>query len=103
MDSRNATSLPGLAVGPTQLDLLDGLTTAPSGPVAVRVSRSHLLGRGSAHKIQGTYGLTSFASSVPDGPLASWESRLRQRLATHGSTEWDLTWKVKTTPGGRVI
>lgn len=90
-------------VGPTQLGLLDGLTSGPSGPVVVRVSRSHLLGKSSAKTIQGTYGPTSFHSSVPAGPLSSWESRLRQRMAMSGSTEWDLTWRVKTTPGGRVI
>ncbi|PZS72827.1 hypothetical protein A7X75_00695 [Stenotrophomonas maltophilia] len=51
----------------------------------------------------GTCGPTSFASSVPDGPLSSWESRLRRRLARTGSTECLLTWKQRTTPAGRSL
>lgn len=51
----------------------------------------------------GTCGPTSFASSVPDGPLSGWENRLRQRLARIGSTECLLTWKTSATPAGRPL
>lgn len=51
----------------------------------------------------GICGRTTFASSVPAGPLSSWESRLRERLATIGSTEFDLIWREKTTPAGQSI
>jgi len=47
--------------------------------------------------MRGTYGPTFSESSVPAGPLSSWESRLRQRLAKVGSSECDLTWKVSGT------
>lgn len=53
--------------------------------------------------IQGICGRTFIGSSVPDGPLSSWESRLRERLATVGSTECALIWRVKTTPAGASI
>lgn len=52
---------------------------------------------------QGICGRTFFASSVPGGPLSSWESRLRERLATVGSTESALIWKAKDTPAGQSI
>ena len=51
----------------------------------------------------GTCGPTTFASSVPDGPLSQWENKLRQRLARRGSTECSLTWKASDTPGGRSL
>jgi hypothetical protein len=53
--------------------------------------------------IQGICGRTFIASSVPDGPLSSWESRLRERLATVGSTESALIWREKATPVGQSI
>lgn len=53
--------------------------------------------------IQGICGRTFIASSVPDGPLSLWESRLRERLATVGSTESALIWKAKDTPAGQSI
>ena len=99
----NAISSPAGASGPSQLDLLDGLTTDHSGPAPVRASRSRLPAKGSEPMIQGICGRTFIASSVPDGPLSSWESRLRERLATVGSTESALIWKAKDTPAGRLI
>jgi hypothetical protein len=84
MGLRSATSLQELAVGPTQLGLLDGLMIENSGPVAVRVSHSPSRVKEKVRVTSGTYGLTYFGSPVPDGPLYSWESRLRERLATHG-------------------
>lgn len=53
--------------------------------------------------IQGICGRTFIASSVPAGPLSSWESRLRERLATVGSTESALIWREKITPQGQSI
>jgi hypothetical protein len=53
--------------------------------------------------IQGIYGRTYCASPAPDGPLSSWENRLRERLAMAGSTECALIWTVKATPAGRLI
>ena len=53
--------------------------------------------------IQGICGQTFIASSVPVGPLLSWESRLRERLASIGSTESPLIWEERATPAGRSI
>lgn len=51
----------------------------------------------------GTYGPTTFDSSLPAGPLSSWVSRLQQRLARIGSTECMMTWKASATPAGRQL
>lgn len=101
--SGNATSSPGSADGPTPPDLLGGPTTASCGPAPRRASRSASRVRNEAPTTSGTCGPTSFASSVPDGPLSSWENRLRQRLARIGSTECMLTWKASATPAGRSL
>lgn len=53
--------------------------------------------------IQGICGRTFIGSSVPDGPLSSWESRLQERLAMVGSTESALIWRTKTSPAGLSI
>lgn len=102
-DTGNATFSPASPAGPLQLDLLGGPTTASCGPAAPRASRSQSRAREKPRMTIGTCGPTSFASSVPDGPLQSWESRLRRRLARTGSTECLLTWKQRTTPAGRSL
>lgn len=102
-DTGSATSSPASPVGPLQLDLLGGPTTASSGPAAPRASRSPSRAKEKPRMTIGTCGPTSFASSVPDGPLSSWENRLRRRLARTGSTECLLTWKQRTTPAGRSL
>lgn len=102
-DTLNATSSLGSADGPTPSRLPDGLPTAPSGPDRARASRSRSQDAAQAPVTQGTYGPTCFASSVPPGPLSSWESRLRDRLAMAGSTEFPLIWKDQVTPAGRSI
>lgn len=102
-DTGSATSSPASPVGPLQLDLLGGPTTVSSGPAAPRASRSPSRVKEKPRMTIGTYGPTSFASSVPDGPLSSWENRLRRRLARTGSTECLLTWKQKATPAGRSL
>lgn len=102
-DTPNAISSPESAAGPTQLGLLDGQMIDRSGVDLVPASHSvsQVGGRGS--KTSGIYGQTSIVSSVAPGPLSSWENRLRERLATLGSTEFSLTWRRKPTPGGRSI
>lgn len=102
-DSPNATSLPVSADGHSQPALPDGPTTASCGPAARRASRSASRGKVKPKPTIGTCGPTFFASPVPVGPLSSWESRLRQRLASIGSTECLLTWKASATPAGRSL
>ena len=99
----SATSSPGSAGGATRSGSPDGPTTDQSGPAPRRASRSRSQVKEPAQMIQGTCGPTSIASSVPVGHLSSWESRLRARLATVGSTESALIWREKTTPAGELI
>jgi len=93
----------GLPDGVSQPALLDGQTTANCGQAPRRASRSRSPAKAKPRLTIGTCGPTCFASPVPDGPLSSWESRLRQRLARTGSTESLLTWKVSATPAGRPL
>ena len=101
--SPKSTSLPEVASGPLQLDLLAGLTTAPSGPQAAPANRSAGPAKGAVLMTQGICGPTWIDSSMrlDEGsgtdPLQLWESRLRDRLATIGSTECELIWRAKDT------
>ena len=99
----NAISSPEAGCGASPPALPDGPTTARSGQARARASRSASQEKAQAPVTHGTCGPTSFASSVPAGPLSSWESRLRERLAMVGSTEFPLIWKEKATPAGRSI
>lgn len=100
--TRNAISSRAPGSGPLQLDLLDGLTPALSGPHPAPASRSRRPAKVSASMIQGICGQTWIDSSVAPAseasdPLSLWESRLRDRLATIGSTECALIWRSKDT------
>ncbi len=97
LDTPSFTFSPALADGPLPPALPDGQTTAKSSPAPARASRSRLRAKAPELLMRGTYGPTFSESSVPAGPLSSWESRLRQRLAKVGSSECDLTWKVSGT------
>lgn len=97
LDTPNFTFSPALADGPLPPALPDGRTTASLSPVPARASRSRSRAKVPELLMRGTYGPTFSESSVPAGPLSSWESRLRQRLAKVGSSECDLTWKVSGT------
>lgn len=103
LDTDSAISSPELADGRLPPVLLDGPTTGKSGPARRPASRSALRESSAAPMTSGTYGPTCFACSVPAGPLSSWESRLRQRLARIGSTECSLIWKESVTPAGRSL
>ncbi len=102
-DSASTTSSPASEDGPLQLGLLGGQTTASCGPAPRRASRSASRAKAKPRATIGTCGPTIFGSSVPDGPLSAWESRLRRRLARTGSTECLFTWKASDTPGGRPL
>lgn len=102
-NSRNATSSPASAPGPSLPGLLDGPTNANCGPDRARASRSARRASAPEQMIQGICGRTFIASSVPDGPLSSWENKLRERLGGIGSTEFALIWKATHTPRGLSI
>lgn len=102
-DTASATSSPGSEGGHTQAVSLGGPTTAKSGQARRPASRSASQASSAGKPMIGIYGPTFSDSPAPVGPLCSWESRLRQRLARIGSTECLLTWKALTTPAGRLL
>jgi len=99
--SLNATSSRASRGGLTHCDSPDGRAIERSGPHQRLASLSRTQASNSPRQMIGIYGPTSFDCSVPEGPLSSLENRLRQRLGCIGSTEYSLTWKASTTPGGR--
>lgn len=99
----SATSSPASADGRSPHASPAGPTTASCGPDRARASRSRSPEKAPAPTTIGICGPTSFACSVPAGPLSGWESRLRQRLARTGSTECFLTWRASVTPAGRPL
>ena len=101
--TRSATSSPVSVDGPTQLDWLDILMIGNSGQAHAHVSPSALLENSKAKKTKGISGRSSSTSSEPEGPLSSWENKLRLRLERIGSTECNLTWKASATPAGRQL
>lgn len=97
---RNAISSRELVGGHTPHVLPVGPTPAPCGPALAPVNRSRSPVKARASKTKETCGPRGLNSSVPPGPLSSWENRLRERLALHGSPERGLTWKALATPHG---
>lgn len=95
--------LPGWEDGHTHCALPDGQMTGLSGRDHALVNPSPSLDAAKDGVINGIYGQTCIDSFVSDGPLASWENRLRERLGTIGSTEYGLTWRKKITKRGRWI
>jgi hypothetical protein len=101
-DSSEYIVLPGSPAGSLPSSLPDGEMNR-SGPDLAPANPSPSLVGGRGSKMSGIYGPTSIGSSVPPGPLSSWESKLRRNLGTIGSTEWPLIWKRKATKQGRSI
>ena len=101
--STNCISLLAEDSGRSQPEWPAGQTTSRSGPAPVRARRKVSPAKDLAPPIQGICGLTFEDSSVPDGPLSSWENRLRQRLGRIGSTERCLIWTMTYTPQGRCV
>ncbi|MDB5531543.1 MAG: methyltransferase [Devosia sp.] len=101
--SRSAISSLGAASGRSPPAWRDGMTLDLFGAEAAHASHSARLEKGSEQMTQGICGRTFIGSSVPAGPLSSWESRLRERLGTVGSTESALIWREKVTPAGASI
>src|SRR5688500_2056325 len=106
--TRNAISSQAPASGASPQASQDGRTDDLFGAQAVPASRSRARADKLEPMIQGICGRTYIGSSVPpakqDSPfLLLWESRLRERLATVGSTESALIWREKTSPQGQLI
>ena len=102
-DLINATSSQASAAGLMRSASQDGRIADLFGLEVAPASRSRSQAKAPVLTIQGTCGPTFIASSVPLGPLWYWENRLRERLATVGSTEFALIWKEKATPAGAPI
>ena len=102
-DLINATSSQASADGLMRSASQDGRIADLFGLEVAPANLSPSQVKDEAWTIQGIYGPTSFGSSVPSGPLSSWENRLRERLGTGGSMEFELIWKQLATPGGRSI
>ena len=102
-DLINATSSQESAAGLMRSASQDGRIADLFGLEVAPASRSRSQAKAPVLTIQGTCGPTFIASSVPSGPLWYWENRLRERLATVGSTEFALIWKEKATPAGAPI
>lgn len=101
--SRNVTSSPASADGPSPSSLLDGQRTRQSGLGRAPVSCFRLPELVAAQKTPVTFGLFGVASS-PSGRLqSSLGSRLRARMAGSGSPEYALTWKQWSMPSGPPI
>jgi len=101
--SRSVTSSPESADDPAQLDLLDGLTTGPSGPDPAHASRSAPPGGEEPPMTSATSGPSSTASSRSAALQSLLESRLRAGLEETGCTEYALTWKRWDMPSGEPI
>ena len=101
--TRNVTSSPASASGPTPCASPDGPTTEKSGPAPARASRSAPPDSAAASMTPAIYGPTSSASLASAALQSSLESRLRARTASVGSTLYTLTWKTRATPSGRSI
>jgi hypothetical protein len=85
--------LPGSEAGPSHLNSPAGLGSFQSGRAPVHASRSAQPGNTPELLTSATSGPTSSALS-PSGALQSLlENKLRQRMAVHGSQEYDLTWR----------
>ena len=97
------TSSPASVFGHTPCALLDGLTTAPSGPAPAPASLSARQAKAAGSMTSGTYGPHSIISSSSAALTSSLANRLRQRTASLGSTLYTLTWKERATPSGRRI
>ena len=102
-DSRSAISLPASAGGPMQLDLLDGLTTSPSGPEAAPANPLAPPESVKPPTTSATSGQSSSTSSESAVLQQLLESRLRHALAETGSPEYGLTWKEWAMQSGPPI
>ena len=102
-DLPKSTSSQVLADGHMQPNLRDGPSTNQFGRGVAPANHSALPETKRGRKTKGISGPPSLASLKPVGPMWLWESRLRQRLASLGSTECLLTWKASITPQGRPL
>ena len=102
-DLFSATSLPALAVGATPCALPDGPRTDLFGRAVAHASHSAQPVPGGALPTSAIFGLSGSISSASADLTLSLVSKLKQRLTTAGSTLFNLTWREKVTPAGRLV
>src|SRR5690606_26081892 len=102
-DMHRRTSLPGSGFGRTRSDSPDGRTTARSGQAHAPASPSALPASAAVQMTLDIFGPNGAASYESAGLQSSLVSRLQARMASHGSTWFTLTWKVRVTPSRRSI
>ena len=101
--SPSATSSQALASGPTPCDPQAGPMTVLFGQEAARASLSAAQVAEAGLMMSGTSGRTGITSSASASLQSSLESKLRAKTASVGSTLYQLTWKPRATPSGRLI
>ncbi len=103
--TRNATSSPASASGVMPCAAQAGPTNVQSGPAPVLASRSPRQAKAAGLTTSGIYGLRGSGLSVmaSRGRSLSLANKLRQNLASLGSTLFTLTWKDRVTPSERSI
>jgi len=102
-DTPNATSSPALAVGATPCALPDGPRTDLFGQAVAHASHSARPVPGGALPTSAISGRSGSTSSASADLTLSLVSKLTQRLTTAGSTLFNLTWREKVTPAGRLV
>ncbi len=102
-DSPKCIYSPESAAGATPCAAPDGPTIDQSGLGASLASLSPWQAEVLGLLTSGTYAPTSTISSESADLQRALESRLRARADLLGSTLFNLTWKVRTTPSGRSI
>lgn len=102
-DSPKRTSLLGSVDGLSQLDLLDGLMSDPSGLAPVHASPSPPQDSGKQNPTNAISGLPSTPSLTSFDLQQFVENRFRRVLDTDGSLEFVLTWKRQAMRSGPSI
>ena len=103
LDTLNVISSPALADGLMPCEKPDGPTINPFGPEVALANLSAQQAKEKGLLTSGTYGRHGSISSHSASLMSSLASRLKQRLTTAGSTLFNLTWKEKVTPSGRLV
>ena len=101
-DLSNVTSSQESESGHTHLDKQDGRTIKKSGQALAPVSHSAQPEKVKVKRINDTSGRNTIGSLESEDLSRRLASRLEARLASLGSTMYNLTWKEKTTPAGRL-
>ena len=99
----NATSSPASESGLTLCAAPAGPIVGPCGPALAPANLSARQAKELGLMTSGTYGPRSSTLSSSATLASSLANRLRARTDLLGSTLFNLTWKVRTTPSGRSI